>query len=108
MAEAHRIAAENGAVRAANEAVRELRRIGRRIGVGGRRASGATGATGVAALSDRERAVADLVASELTNREIAARLFVSDKTVESHLSRAFAKVGVGSRAALAAAVVAAP
>ena len=40
----------------------------------------------------------------MTNREIAATLFVSEKTVESHLSRAFAKLGVSSRAGLSALV----
>ena len=56
------------------------------------------------ALTDREREVADLVATGITNREIAARLVLSEKTVERHLSRIFAKLGISSRAALAAAV----
>ena len=83
------------------EAVRELRRRGRRLGRGGARASGPDG---VDALSPREREIADLVGQGRTNREIAARLFLSEKTVESHLSKAFTKLGVGSRAALAAQV----
>ena len=61
-------------------------------------------ATGVGSLTVREREIADLVAAGHTNREIAARLYLSDKTVEAHLSRAFAKLGVRSRAAVAAAV----
>jgi DNA-binding NarL/FixJ family response regulator len=37
----------------------------------------------------------------MTNREIAARLYLSQKTVEAHISRSFAKLGVQSRVALA-------
>jgi DNA-binding CsgD family transcriptional regulator/enamine deaminase RidA (YjgF/YER057c/UK114 family) len=54
------------------------------------------------ALTGREREVAALVATGITNREIAARLVLSEKTVERHLSRIFAKLGLSSRAALAA------
>jgi DNA-binding CsgD family transcriptional regulator len=59
---------------------------------------------GLAALSDREREVADLVASGATNPEIAARLFLSRKTVEHHVSNALAKLGLHSRTELAAIV----
>jgi DNA-binding CsgD family transcriptional regulator len=41
------------------------------------------------------------VAEGLTNREVGRRLFVSPRTVQSHLSSIFAKLGVRSRAALA-------
>ena len=59
---------------------------------------------GVAAptLTAREHAVARLVGEGLTNREIANRLIVSVKTVEYHLGNAFTKLGVRSRAQLAA------
>jgi len=40
----------------------------------------------------------------LTNRQIAADLVLSEKTVESHLSHIFTKLGVGSRAAVASTV----
>lgn len=52
-------------------------------------------------LTDAERLVARLVATGRRNREIAAELFVSVRTVESHLSRIFRKLGVRSRAELA-------
>jgi DNA-binding CsgD family transcriptional regulator len=85
-----------GAVRYSDEAARELRRLGRRVvRRGGGRAAGNTG------LTVRELEVARLVTAGKTNREIAAELFVSEKTVETHLAHAFAKVGVSSRASLA-------
>ncbi|KOV87940.1 hypothetical protein ADL03_06155 [Nocardia sp. NRRL S-836] len=55
----------------------------------------------VDALSGREREVAELVAAGLTNREIAAALFLSVKTVEAHLARVFTKLGVKSRVGVA-------
>jgi DNA-binding NarL/FixJ family response regulator len=58
-------------------------------------------------LISREREIADLVADGRTNREIADRLFLSEKTIETHLSRVFDKLGVRSRAAVAAKVSAA-
>ncbi len=48
-------------------------------------------------LTDVERKVAALVAEGATNREIAARLFLSTKTVEAALTRTFRKLGVRSR-----------
>ena len=44
--------------------------------------------------------VAALVAAGNTNREIASTLYLSEKTVESHLSHIFTKLGVSSRARL--------
>jgi DNA-binding CsgD family transcriptional regulator len=52
-------------------------------------------------LTSRERQVADLVAVGLSNQEVAARLFVSRRTVEAHLARIFPKLDVRSRTALA-------
>ena len=46
--------------------------------------------------------MAELVAKGLTNREVGRRLFVSPHTINSHLRSAFRKLGVRSRAALAA------
>jgi DNA-binding CsgD family transcriptional regulator len=57
--------------------------------------------TGVAALSAREQEVATLVAAGKRNRDVAAGLFLSEKTVESHLARIYDKLGVRTRSALA-------
>uniref|UniRef100_A0AAU2K5E3 AAA family ATPase n=1 Tax=Streptomyces sp. NBC_00049 TaxID=2903617 RepID=A0AAU2K5E3_9ACTN len=53
-------------------------------------------------LTAREREVAELIAEGLTNQEIASRLYLSPRTVETHLSRVYRKTDVSSRAALAA------
>ena len=52
------------------------------------------------ALSASEQRVARLAASGLTNREVAAQLFMSPKTVEANLARAYRKLGIRSRAEL--------
>jgi len=57
------------------------------------------------ALTPRENEVANHVAMGESNREIAAALCLSEKTVESHLVRIYAKLGVHSRSALTAIVV---
>ncbi|MDQ3988197.1 MAG: AAA family ATPase [Actinomycetota bacterium] len=90
-----------GALGLRDEVTRELRRLGRRVSRPTRR--GQPGA-GIGALSDRQRQIAKLAAEGHTNRAIAATLYLSEKTVERHLSTAFAKLGVPSRAALAAQV----
>jgi DNA-binding CsgD family transcriptional regulator len=53
-------------------------------------------------LSSRELEVADLVAGGLTNREIADRLFISPRTVESHVEHIKAKLGFARRARIVA------
>jgi DNA-binding CsgD family transcriptional regulator len=53
-------------------------------------------------LTETEQRVAALAASGLTNREIAARLFVSPKTVQANLAKVYEKLGVHSRAQLGA------
>jgi DNA-binding CsgD family transcriptional regulator len=55
-----------------------------------------------AELTESERRVAELVAKGLTNREVAARLFMSPKTVEANLARVYRKLGISSRAELGA------
>jgi DNA-binding CsgD family transcriptional regulator len=94
---AERTLFEAGAIREADAAAQELRRLGWR---GPRRARGGPDASG-SALSPRELEVAMLVAGGKRNREVAATLFLSEKTVESHLARIYDKLGVRSRAALA-------
>ncbi|MET0773596.1 MAG: AAA family ATPase [Candidatus Limnocylindrales bacterium] len=56
---------------------------------------------GSSALTETERQVAELVAEGLSNREVAGRLFLSVRTVESNLSRVYDKLGVRSRTELA-------
>ena len=51
-------------------------------------------------LSPSERRVAELAASGMTNRNIAAAMFISPKTVESNLARIYGKLGIHSRAEL--------
>jgi len=78
---------ELGAVPFIEAASRELGRLG------GARAPGA--------LTEAERRVAELVSSGLSNRDVAARLFTSVRTVEGHLAAVYRKIGVRSRTELA-------
>ena len=54
-------------------------------------------------LSQRELEVLELVAAGVTNREAAARLFISEATVKTHLLNIYTKLGVGDRASAVAA-----
>ena len=63
-------------------------------------------AIGRDALTPSELRVAEMAASGETNRQVAQRLFVTQKTVEAHLARTFRKLGIESRAQLAAALAA--
>ena len=67
----------------------------RRLGGGGRRAAAA--ALGPGSLTRREREVARLAARGMSARAIAEALFVGERTVESHLSSAYAKLAVESK-----------
>ena len=75
-------------------------RCDRELKAGGAR--GSVGAGTTQSLTPQEETVAELVASGLSNREVAARLYVSPKTVQYHLTRIYAKLGVRSRTELAA------
>ncbi|HEU4355910.1 MAG TPA: AAA family ATPase [Actinomycetota bacterium] len=94
-----------GAFRYRDGAERELGRLGHRPHR--RTAPGRTGASTLETLTERELQVARLVVDRKTNAQIAAELFLSQKTVESHLRNIFRKVDVSSRVELARAVEAA-
>jgi DNA-binding CsgD family transcriptional regulator len=87
--EAIDIFSSRGAVLWAERAGRELGRLGLRPGDG-------------QGLTKTESRVAEMVASGLTNREVAAQLFISPRTVEANLSKIYSKFGVRSRTELAA------
>jgi DNA-binding CsgD family transcriptional regulator len=87
--QAHALAKAIGAVRIADRAAEELAAAGVRP----RREP----TSGLAALTPSERRVAELAAAGQTNREIAQSLFVTEKTVETHLGHVYDKLSVRSR-----------
>jgi DNA-binding NarL/FixJ family response regulator len=91
-----------GALRYRNEAERELRKLGH--GIHRRTRPGTADGIGLESLTERELQLARLVVDRKTNPEIASELFLSQKTVETHLRNIFRKVGVSSRVELARAV----
>jgi DNA-binding CsgD family transcriptional regulator len=91
-----RLAAGMGAVPLAEAARQELLALGlrpRRLAL-----------TGPDALTPTERRVAELAASGLTNRQAAEALFVTVKTVETHMARVFQKLGITTRGELTQAI----
>jgi DNA-binding CsgD family transcriptional regulator len=85
-----------GAVRLAHRAETELRATGarpRRVVL-----------TGLDSLTASERRIAELASQDLTNREIAQLLFITDRTVEGHLTSVFRKLQLESRTELTAAL----
>ena len=73
------------------------------VGVDAQSSNGPSAPRGLpAGLTEREAEVLRLVAAGHTNKEIAATLFLSDKTVARHLSNIFTKISVSSRAAATA------
>ncbi|QEC48769.1 AAA family ATPase [Baekduia soli] len=90
-----------GAVRHRDAAERELRRLGQHIH---RRTRAGGASTGVGALTERELEIARLIVDRRTNGEIAGELFLSKKTVETHIRNMFRKLDAGSRVESARAV----
>ncbi len=86
------LAERGGMVRLAQRARSELRACGARP----RR----TAVTGIESLTPAERQVAGLAAAGHGNREIAQRLYVTRRTVETHLTHVFAKLGISGRSEL--------
>jgi DNA-binding NarL/FixJ family response regulator len=91
-----------GALRYRDQAERELGKLGHRIHR--RTRPGKPGAAGIESLTERELQIAWLVADRKTNPQIAAELFLSQKTIETHLRNIFHKINVTSRVGLARAV----
>jgi DNA-binding NarL/FixJ family response regulator len=91
-------AERRGAWRFRDAAAAELRRLGVRLRGGEARRTGDP-----AGLTEREREIAALVAAGRSNKQVAAAVYLSEKTVEHYLSRVYAKLGVRSRTELAAA-----
>ena len=86
-----------GAQHYRDQAARELHRLGRQV----RRPRHRARVGDVESLTERELEIAQLVVSGKTNRAMATALYISEKTVETHLSHIFAKLGVSSRAMVA-------
>lgn len=91
-----RAAARGEAVLAPSVAARLMSRVRAPSGPGGPAIPGAE------SLSARELEILELVAAGTTNREAAARLFISEATVKTHLLHIYAKLGVSDRAAAVA------
>jgi DNA-binding CsgD family transcriptional regulator len=69
---------------------------------------GQADASGPASLTPQQREIAELAAAGLTNKQIGERLFLSPRTVATHLYQLFPKLGITSRAALRDALTALP
>jgi DNA-binding CsgD family transcriptional regulator len=107
LTEARELFAVLGAEAYVDRCSREMRASGVSSGGGSGRAGTGPASPGAASgrddLTEQEKAVAALVASGLSNKEAAAELYVSVKTVQYHLTRIYSKLGITSRSGLAAA-----
>ncbi len=92
--EAHAIFVRLGARREIGQTREELRLLGERLPTPRVRNAAAGG------LSAREAEIARLVAARKSNKEIGSALAISDRTVSTHLSNIFGKLGVGTRGEL--------
>lgn len=88
-----------GATRYRDAAERELRRLGHHIHR--RTRPGKADGTGIESLTERELEISRLVVDRRTNRQIAAELYLSQKTIETHLRNIFRKLNADSRVDLA-------
>jgi len=95
-ARAHRAAGRDASANASQERAAALA-----AACQGARTPGLGTAMPVSVLTPREREVAMLAATQASSREIATRLHLSVRTVDNHLGRIYAKLGVSSRAQLA-------
>ncbi|MFG1959981.1 AAA family ATPase [Nonomuraea sp. NPDC049028] len=100
------VSADAGDVRTAQEQLGQAKALFTRVGApwpaaqAGRRQRGTAAHGAGGRLSEREREIVELVGEGLTNRQIGERLYLSPRTVETHLARVFRKLGVNTRAAL--------
>ncbi|MEU3541167.1 LuxR C-terminal-related transcriptional regulator [Streptomyces paromomycinus] len=94
--------AAEGASLTLDQAVRYAAEDGRPASGTGRRALTARAAPASAALTRREREVAELVAAGLSNRRIAERLVISKRTVDAHIEHILGKLGYSSRTQISA------
>jgi DNA-binding NarL/FixJ family response regulator len=90
-----------GSVRVRDEMRRELRKLGARAETRGRATAEDSG---IEALTKRELEIAGLITDRMTNKQIASELFLSEKTIESHIRNIFIKLGASSRVEVARAI----
>ena len=96
--EAEQVLDECGSVRVRDEARRELRRLGARAEVRGKATAEDSG---MSSLTKRELEIAELITDRLTNPQIAEKLFLSKKTIETHIRNLFIKLDASSRVEVA-------
>ncbi len=82
---------------AAGEAGQTADHLGDGDGAGG---SAVAANAAASLLTRREREIAELVASGLSNREVAMRLFISKRTVDAHVEHIFSRLEISSRVQL--------